>query len=334
MTPGLATVTVVNELSLQSVEGFSYVCADSRRDTCRPALSSKPNNFKAKIRPVPKLPSDAMVSRRSAPINQRHWHSRTHINNLQAQFRRHLVTILFVFMDLLDPTAGGPFLSAFICRRSNGDEVLLVFYSDYFRGAFNGHFSKATRGMISIADGRVDGFSIVNQFICTRQLSDKLDTNLDWEILIRAWLFGDKYLIQSLQNRVMSVLIEKNKVTNIIPTLSVKLIYANTLPGSPIRKLLVVHYAFQSGIVPTNWVKLIYQNTLPGSPLRRFIVDFTAYNIDMVHVTTPQRGQLWSHEALLDLVKVIRSQEKGTNQHIWAVGVKQRQMLLPHTRRW
>jgi hypothetical protein len=237
-------------------------------------------------------------------------------------------------MDLLDPTAGGPFLSAFICRRSNGDEVLLVFYSDYFRGAFNGHFSKATRGMISIADGRVDGFSIVNQFIYTRQLSDKLDTNLDWEILIRAWLFGDKYLIQSLQNRVMSVLIEKNKVTNIIPTLSVKLIYANTLPGSPIRKLLVVHYAFQSGIVPTNWVKLIYQNTLPGSPLRRFIVDFTAYKIDMVHVTTPQRGQLWSHEALLDLVKVIRSQEKGTNQHIWAVGVKQRQMLLPHTRRW
>jgi hypothetical protein len=193
-----------------------------------------------------------MVSRRSAPINQRHWYSRTHINNLQAQFRRHLVTILSAFMDLLDPTSGGPFLSAFICRRSNGDEVLLVFYSEDFRGAFNGHFSEATRGMISLADGWVDVFSIVNQFVYTRQLCDKLDTNLDWEMLIRAWLLGDKYLIQSMQNRVMSVLIEKNKLTNIIPRLSVKLIYANTLPGSPIRKLLVVRYAFQGGIVPTS----------------------------------------------------------------------------------
>jgi hypothetical protein len=57
-------------------------------------------------------------------------------------------------------------------------------------------------------------------------------------------------------------------------------------------------------------VKLIYENTLPGSPLRRFIVDFTAYKIDMVHVTTPQSGQLWSHEALLDLVKVIGAKKK------------------------
>jgi hypothetical protein len=93
--------------------------------------------------------------------------------------------------------------------------------------------------VISLEDERVDVFSIVNQFVYTRQLSDKVDHNLDWDVLVRAWLFGDKYLIHSLQNRVMSVLIEKNKVTNIIPTLSVKLIYANTLPDSPLRKLMV-----------------------------------------------------------------------------------------------
>ncbi|KAI4852460.1 hypothetical protein E4T44_01472 [Aureobasidium sp. EXF-8845] len=156
-------------------------------------------------------------------------------------------------MDLLDPTAGGPFL-------------------DYFRGAFNGHFSEATNRKISLEDERIDVFSIVNQFVYTRELSDLVDTNLKWETLIRVWIFGDKYLMPSLQNKVMSVLIAKNAKTNVVPTLCVKFIYANTVPGSP---------------------------------LRRFMVDFTAYKVDVATITVPESGEHWSHEALLDLVKVI-----------------------------
>jgi hypothetical protein len=81
----------------------------------------------------------------------------------------------------------------------------------------------------------------------------------------------------SLQNKVMSVLIAKHKKTNVVPMV---------------------------------WVKLIYANTLPGSPLRRFIVDFAAYKVDMAIVTGSTSGKRWSHEALLDLLKVVAAKDK------------------------
>ncbi|KAI4847774.1 hypothetical protein E4T44_04323 [Aureobasidium sp. EXF-8845] len=151
---------------------------------------------------------------------------------------------------------------------------LLIFYSDYFRAAFNGSFSEATERKISLSDERVDVFSVVNQFVYTRQLSHQLDSDLQWEVLFRTWLFGNKYLMPSLQNKVMSVLFAKNKKTNVVPTL---------------------------------WLKLTYDNTLPGSPLRSFIVDFTAYKLD---ITIPEFGKLWPHEALIDLLKVVGAKSK------------------------
>jgi hypothetical protein len=150
---------------------------------------------------------------------------------------------------------------------------LLVFYSDYFRGAFNGSFSEATKGKISLADERVDVFNVVNQFVYTRQLSDKLDSDLEWEMLVRAWLFGDKYLMPSLQNRAMSVLIEKGAITL---------------------------------FVPTSCLELIYNNTLPGSVLRKFMVDTAAYTCD----TSELVDDSWPREALVDLVKVVGAKKK------------------------
>jgi hypothetical protein len=112
---------------------------------------------------------------------------------------------------------------------------LLVFYSDYFRGAFNGSFSEAKKGKITLSDERVDVFRVVNRFIYTRQLSDEFDPEPTWETLIRTWLFGDKYLMPSLQNKTMSILLKKVDQTKEIPTGHLKLIYDNTLPGLQIQ---------------------------------------------------------------------------------------------------
>jgi hypothetical protein len=96
-------------------------------------------------------------------------------------------------------------------------------------------------------------------------------------MLIRAWLFGDKYLMPTLQNKAMSTLIEKNTRTDIIPT---------------------------------GQLKYIYENTLPGSTLRKFIVDMVAYKTDMVDIMKIQGGNQWSHEALVDLVQVVGAKKK------------------------
>jgi hypothetical protein len=149
---------------------------------------------------------------------------------------------------------------------------ILIFYSDYFRGAFNGSFSEATEGKISLADERVDVFSLVNQFVYTRQLSDKVDSHLEYEILIRAWIFGEKYLMPSLQNKAMTAVMKRHTESNVIPT-------------------------FQ--------MKLIYNNTLPGTPLRRFVTDLVAYRCDMGTWMTPEGSKQWPHEALADLLRIM-----------------------------
>jgi hypothetical protein len=149
---------------------------------------------------------------------------------------------------------------------------LLIFYSDYFRGAFNGSFSEAASGKISLVDESGDVFDVINRFIYTRQLSDDIESDLEFEMLIKAWLFGDKYLMPSLQNRVMSVLIEK---------------------------------IAKNDELPTPHLELIYNNTLPGSPLRKLLVDYTAYEGDMEDVVASDGGERWPHEALVDLVVVM-----------------------------
>ncbi|KAI4782740.1 hypothetical protein E4T52_02336 [Aureobasidium sp. EXF-3400] len=154
---------------------------------------------------------------------------------------------------------------------------LLVFYSDYFRGAFNSAFSEAIQGKISLVDERVDVFNIVNKFVYTRQLSDNVDSDLQWEILIRTWIFGDKYLMPSLQNSVMSILLEKGLKQN---------------------------------FVPTGQLKFIYNNTVPGSLLRKMVVDVAAYECSMESLMVRSKGALWSHEALVDLVLVIGAKKK------------------------
>jgi hypothetical protein len=153
---------------------------------------------------------------------------------------------------------------------------LLIFYSDYFRGAFNGSFSEATERKMSLIDERVDVFTVVNQFVYTRQLSGGVDSHLDCEILIRTWIFGAKYLMPALQNKVMTALMKQHT---------------------------------ESGAIPAIHAKLIYANTLPGSPLRRFATDLIAYRCDMGIWMTPHGSQLWPHEALTDLLRVMGAQK-------------------------
>jgi hypothetical protein len=94
---------------------------------------------------------------------------------------------------------------------------LLVFYSDYFRAAFNGTFKEATEGKISLPDEREDVFDIFNHFIYSRRIADQTDDELSWDQLIGVWLFGDKYIVPSLQNVVMDAFIARTEARKATP---------------------------------------------------------------------------------------------------------------------
>lgn len=103
-----------------------------------------------------------------------------------------------------------------------------------------------------------------------------------WKLLVRAWIFADKYLMPALQNKTMSTLIERN------------------------NKL---------SVIPTDCLKLVYDNTLPGSPLRRLFLDLVAYRGNLADIMSSTKCQHWPHEALVELVKAFgaKRREDGHN---------------------
>lgn len=116
-------------------------------------------------------------------------------------------------------------------------------------------------------------------------------------MLLRLWIFGDKYLIPAFQNTAMSSLIQRvDKVKKI----------------------------------PINCLKLIYENTVPGSLLRRFIVERVAYKGDIPEIMSSERCQDWPHEALVELVRAfdVEGQEKGNG---FALPEEKRDSCYYHT---
>jgi hypothetical protein len=118
-------------------------------------------------------------------------------------------------------------------------EDLLVYYSDYFRGAFSGSFKEATEGRLAPPEEKVNVFKVFNNFIYTHQLCDGDGADLCWSVLIKVWLFGDRHIIPALQNEAMDSILAKNVKEKSIPSFSLKYIYRNTLDGSPLRKVMI-----------------------------------------------------------------------------------------------
>lgn len=150
---------------------------------------------------------------------------------------------------------------------------LLCYYSDFFRGAFNGSFKEAEEKKLPLPDDHPYFFDIFNSFLYTNQLRDSegtKDIDLEWEDLIRLWVFGDEYLAPAFQNSVMDAMWAKSLQDDELPDLSN--------------------------------LKYIYEHTMPGSPLRRILTDWTAYWSRLEHDLLPQNLIEWPKEALIDLI--------------------------------
>ncbi|KAI4849945.1 hypothetical protein E4T44_01687 [Aureobasidium sp. EXF-8845] len=116
---------------------------------------------------------------------------------------------------------------------------LLVYYSDYFRAAFNGCFREATDGKITLLDECEHIFEIFNQFVYSRRITDGVGHKLSWETLIETWLFGDKHMVPALQNALMDAMLEEGRAERSMPTALIAGVWEKTLPSSPLRRYML-----------------------------------------------------------------------------------------------
>lgn len=118
-------------------------------------------------------------------------------------------------------------------------------------------------------------FDIVNQFLYSRVIADGEGDKLSWDLLVRIWVFGDKYVVPTLQNAVVDLILKKRRLENAIPT---------------------------------SQVGQIWEKTMPSSPLRRFILDYMVYKRDLtVHKLNTDK---WTYDALVDLVMAFANKKE------------------------
>lgn len=123
---------------------------------------------------------------------------------------------------------------------------LLVFYSDYFRAAFNGSFVEATEKKITLLDVKQQVFDHFHAWLYTRKLASEDDKPLEWHHLINLWAFGDRFQVPMLQNCVMDELLTKERREAGYPLSLTMSAYKKTAKGSPLRKAMIGLWAYET----------------------------------------------------------------------------------------
>jgi hypothetical protein len=125
---------------------------------------------------------------------------------------------------------------------------LLVFYSDYFRAAFNGSFVEATDRKIDLFDANQEAFEHFLTWLYTRKLASDDEQPLGLIALVDLWLLGDRFQVPMLQNCVMDKIIPQPNDDTVFELGLVEAAYENTTVGSPLRRVLLEILAYQTAL--------------------------------------------------------------------------------------
>ncbi|KAI4717950.1 hypothetical protein E4T48_05856 [Aureobasidium sp. EXF-10727] len=145
-------------------------------------------------------------------------------SNLRTTHRKHFQGLVTIVV--------GPSKKEFAVHKD-----LLIFYSDYFRAAFDGSFVEAIDKKIELCDVQKGVFENFHAWLYTRKLVAEDDKVLGWFALQKLWIFGDRFQVPMLQNQVIDEIINKTE-----PDVSrglLKRTYESTHVGSPLRKALI-----------------------------------------------------------------------------------------------
>lgn len=118
-------------------------------------------------------------------------------------------------------------------------------YSPVFKAAFNSDFIEGQTQTYKLEDVTEAAARLLVNWFYTQQLdiegygASSPEKRQEDMALCQLWVLADKLLVPQLQNQTIRTMVDLRVKTNIIPTLSLEYIWANTSPGNPLRRLLV-----------------------------------------------------------------------------------------------
>ena len=125
----------------------------------------------------------------------------------------------------------------------------------YFKAALEGGFKESEDQVLELPNDDPVVFSHFQLWLYTGNILESHESakDIDWNVLINLYLFGDIRGIPRLQNEAIDLFIDKYVAMNQIPRDQLNHIYENTLDGSPLRKLMVDVYTFRATLTKDHW---------------------------------------------------------------------------------
>jgi hypothetical protein len=119
-------------------------------------------------------------------------------------------------------------------------EKALCHYSGYFAGAMRGKFVEAETKRITLATEDPDIFSMFIYWLYRGRIPPPAEASHHaWETVMKLWVFGDVRTVRLLQNDTMDLLLRTAVESNQVPTICIPYIYSNTMPDSPLRRVMI-----------------------------------------------------------------------------------------------
>lgn len=122
----------------------------------------------------------------------------------------------------------------------------MTFCSDYFRAAFDGSFVEATNKKVELHGVKQEVLENFHAWLYTRALVSDDGKKLEYQPLIKLWIFGDRFQVPMLQNCVINEIFAKERRGDLPEPLTVKSAYEDTVEGSPLRRLMIDVLAYTS----------------------------------------------------------------------------------------
>lgn len=137
------------------------------------------------------------------------------------------------------PASPGSGNQLFVVHKS-----LLTCSSKYFLAALNGKWEES-KGLVKLPGVSFGDFGIYVNYLYFRKLFTGSNSSAtprrdrEWSLLRNLYILGDHLQAEGFKNAVIDAMIEKHGEYSIYPAHLATRTYENTLPSSPLRRLLV-----------------------------------------------------------------------------------------------
>lgn len=159
---------------------------------------------------------------------------------------------------------------------------LACHHSPVFKAAFEGPWIEGQNQRMDLKETTADVVTLLIRWLYSNELEcEENRGSTDPSTLISLWLLADRLFIPDLQNEAIVYIAERLAGHNLVSTSS--LVYDNSLPGSPLRRIMVDHVVRNMAAA---WLREDMSNHPMGYPYQ-FIADIALTLLPLISRLPP-----------------------------------------------